>query len=142
CCKSEQQDAIWTEDTGSTESATAGATQKAGYFAFAESVPNGFIALRAADGVGMGPSIRFMADWNAFGWFTPKDSVVWKATVREPGLYQVYLEWSVSDDEAGKDMVVRCGNSSITSQVNRSGSWETFAIADIGEMFVQGGEQV
>ena len=43
-----------------------------------------------------------MPEWKAFGWFTAADKVEWDIETARKGKYEVYLDWSVSDEEAGK----------------------------------------
>ena len=59
---------------------------------------DGSISLSAANGLGIGPEIRYMPDWAAFGCFTDKDRVEWPLEVATAGLYDVWLDgrWLMS----------------------------------------------
>ncbi|MFC4874735.1 hypothetical protein [Negadavirga shengliensis] len=79
------------------------------------------ILLTAENGKGIGPNIQYMPEWNAFGWFTAKDQVVWDIELPQGGDYEVWMEWSVSDEESGKDYVISVGDQKITGTVGKSG---------------------
>lgn len=98
---------------------------------------NGSIYLTAENGKGIGPDIKYMPEWNAFGWFTAKDRVEWDLDLPTKGTYEVWMEWSVSDEEAGKPFVLTSGNQTIEGIVKPSGSWETFQKAKIGKLVLE-----
>ena len=102
---------------------------------------DGSISLSAANGVGIGPEIRYMPAWGAFGWFTDKDRVEWPLEVTAEGLYDVSLEWSVADDQAGKPFVLEVGDQKLAGTVAKSGSWETYAKAKLGQLKLTAGAQ-
>jgi hypothetical protein len=95
---------------------------------------DGTLILTAETGKGIGPDIKYMPEWNAFGWFTGKDRVEWDVALEKGGNYEVWMDWSVSDEESGKDFVVISGDQKITGKVAKSGSWETFKKVKIGEL--------
>lgn len=95
---------------------------------------NGDFILKASLGQGLGPKIEYMPEWNAYGWWTSKDSVIWNIDVREAGKFQIELDWSISDQEAGKSMVFQIGDKELTKIINTSGSWETFKRMHIGTL--------
>ncbi|MFD2202002.1 polysaccharide deacetylase family protein [Shivajiella indica] len=97
------------------------------------------LILTAEKGRGIGPDIKYMPDWKAFGWFTSKDKVVWDVAIPSDGEYEAWLEWSVSDEEAGKEFLFQAGNESIRGTVEKSGSWETFKKKSIGKMTLRAG---
>lgn len=92
----------------------------------------GDLRLSAEKGKAIGPAIKYMPEWKAFGWFTSDDSVVWEVDVPLEGTYEVWLEWSVSDQEAGKEYILKAGEEKIQGKVGKSGSWETFQKKSIG----------
>lgn len=92
------------------------------------------LLLTAENGRGVGPEIKYMPEWNAFGWFESTDHVEWDVQVKKSGEYEAFLSWSVSDEEAGKPFLLECGGESIRGQVDRSGSWETFRTEKIGSI--------
>lgn len=94
---------------------------------------DGALSLQASAGRGVGPRIEYMPEWAAFGWFTSDDLVEWDVVVSAPGNYDVYLNWSVSDEEAGKPFAFEIADQRIEGVVEKSGSWETFKTMKIGE---------
>ena len=89
----------------------------------------------------VGPEIKYMPEWKAFGWFTEADRVEWDVDVAEKGKYDVYLEWSVSDAEAGKPFVLEAGNKKLNSKIGKTGSWFTYRNEKIGTIQLQEGKQ-
>ncbi|CAG5000335.1 hypothetical protein DYBT9275_02442 [Dyadobacter sp. CECT 9275] len=101
---------------------------------------DGTYSLSAASGKATGPKIQFMPEWNAFGWFTAADRVEWDMDVSKGGTFDVTLEWSVSDEEAGKPFVLETGKSVIKGKTEKSGSWETFKSRQIGQIKLSPGK--
>jgi peptidoglycan/xylan/chitin deacetylase (PgdA/CDA1 family) len=94
--------------------------------------PGKAINLEARYGLSRGPEIAYMPDWKAFGWFTGKDRVEWIVDVPQTATYNVILDWSVSNEEAGKKFILEGGEKPLTGVVEKSGSWETFKEKRIG----------
>ena len=101
---------------------------------------DGTLRLLAEKGRGIGPKIKYMPEWKAYGWFTAEDQVEWEVQVKKGG-YDVYLEWSVSDQEAGKPFVFKAGDQLLTGTVGPSGSWEDFKTVKIGHLKLRSGRQ-
>lgn len=99
------------------------------------------IELRAINGRGIGPEIEYMPEWEAFGWFTGKDYVEWEMDVSMPGKYAVEMEWSVSDEESGKNFILETETDEVEGAVKKTGSWETFRKMEIGELELEKGYQ-
>ncbi|HLU90618.1 MAG TPA: hypothetical protein VKZ51_12350, partial [Cyclobacteriaceae bacterium] len=55
------------------------------------------------------------------------------------GSYSVVLEWSVSDQEAGKAFVLTTGSEALRGKVGKTGSWETFKSERIGDIVLDKG---
>lgn len=102
---------------------------------------DGTIILSAIRGKGIGPTIKFMPEWGAFGWFRSDDQVEWEITVDKSGMFLVEMEWSVSDEEAGKPFILKVKGNELRGEVGKTGSWETFATKDIGQIMLQDGKQ-
>ena len=100
-------------------------------------IENETVYLPAEKARGMGPDIQYMPEWNAFGWFTAKDKVVWDIDLPKKGTYEVWMEWSVSDEEAGKPFIISSGDQTLQGQVKPSGSWETFMKTKVGELSME-----
>jgi peptidoglycan-N-acetylglucosamine deacetylase len=101
----------------------------------------GILRLTAQNGKPLGPDIKYMPEWKAFGWFTDKDSVEWEVDVPSAGDYKVQMEWSVSDEEAGKEFILKADKDQLTGKIDKSGSWETFKTKDVGNISLDQGKQ-
>ncbi len=101
----------------------------------------GVLHLNAENGAGIGTGIKYMPEWRAFGWFRSADRVEWTVEVPQTGAYKATLEWSVSDEEAGKEFALEAGAEKIEGTVGKSGSWETFKSAEIGTIHLTAGKQ-
>ncbi|MBS1737906.1 MAG: hypothetical protein JST21_00335 [Bacteroidetes bacterium] len=102
---------------------------------------DGSILLTAENGKAVGPEIKYMPEWRAFGWFTANDKVEWEVETDKPKEYEVYLEWSVSDEEAGKEFIIETKDGQLTGIVKPSGSWETYKNEKIGKINLSEGLQ-
>ncbi|WP_353719898.1 polysaccharide deacetylase family protein [Dyadobacter sp. 676] len=102
---------------------------------------SGTLYLTAENGKGVGPRIEYMPRWKAFGWFTSADMVEWEIEVAKTGNYDVNLEWSVDDKEAGKAFVLEASGTSLRGQVEKSGGWERFKSKSVGKVRLDAGIQ-
>lgn len=103
---------------------------------------NNRLFLGAQQGIGIGPKIKYMPEWDAFGWFTEADRVEWEADVAEAGTYDVIMDWSVSDGSAGNPYILEAnGKSVLTGKVGTSGGWEDFKREKIGTATLEAGKQ-
>lgn len=102
---------------------------------------DGALALTAENGVAIGTEIKYMPEWKAFGWFRSEDRVEWTVDVQKAGEYKATMEWSVSDEEAGKEFLLEAGKEKIVGTVEKSGSWEAFTSAEIGSIRLAEGRQ-
>ncbi|CAL1520346.1 hypothetical protein [Chitinophaga sp. MM2321] len=102
---------------------------------------DGSLLLSAEAGYAIGPSIKYMPEWKAFGWFRSADRVEWDVTINKKGTYDVYLEWSVSDEDAGKPFIVQAGKRQLKALTGKSGSWETFTSKKVGIIRLSAGSQ-
>ena len=101
----------------------------------------GIYLLTAENGKAIGPNIKYMPEWRAFGWFTAADKVQWEVEVAKSSQYEVRIEWSVSDEEAGKQFLLRTGDEKLIGNVERSGSWTTFKTKSVGKIYLRAGRQ-
>ena len=99
------------------------------------------ILLTAENGKAIGPEIKYMKEWKAFGWFTAKDRVEWEVEVEKGGEYNVFMEWSVDDKEAGKQFLLETANDQLIGKVGTTGSWEVFKTEKVGEVTLKKGDQ-
>lgn len=101
----------------------------------------GALHLTAENGKGTGPQIKYMPKWKAFGWFGPKDAVEWEIDVPQAGVFEVNMEWSVDDKEAGKAFVLETGKTSLSGKVPPSRGWEIFQSKSVGTLRLLAGIQ-
>ncbi|MDO8994971.1 MAG: neutral/alkaline non-lysosomal ceramidase N-terminal domain-containing protein, partial [Daejeonella sp.] len=102
---------------------------------------DGTLRLSSKNGKPIGPNIKYMPDWTAYGWFTAADRVEWEVDVEVTGEYNVQLVWSVSDEEAGKQFLMEAGKQKLVGTIDPSGSWETFKSKNIGSIKLKTGRQ-
>jgi hypothetical protein len=100
---------------------------------------NGEIHLPAELARSIGPEIKYMPEWQAFGWFTEADRVEWDVELSKKGKYDVYLDWSVSDEEAGKPFVLEVANHQLKGKIAKTGSWFTYRKEKIGRLQLSAG---
>lgn len=100
---------------------------------------NGTLQLRAEVARAIGPEIKYMPEWKAFGWFTEADRVEWDVEVNDVGKYDVFLEWSVSDEESGKPFALEVGNQALKGKIGKTGSWFTYKREKIGSVRLKKG---
>lgn len=102
---------------------------------------DGVLHLTASAGRAMGPEIKYMPEWEAFGWFTEADRVEWDVDVLRKGSYDVYLDWSVSDEEAGKGFLLEVDGqkAKVKGKAGRTGSWFTYRLEKIGRLSLPAG---
>ena len=100
------------------------------------------IQLRAEHAKAIGPNIKYMPEWKAFGWFTVDDQVEWEVEVDQEGIYEVFLEWSVSDNAAGKTFALVMGEQQIVGEIGKTGSWFTYKKEKIGKIKLSTGRQL
>ncbi|MBO9619870.1 MAG: neutral/alkaline non-lysosomal ceramidase N-terminal domain-containing protein [Niabella sp.] len=79
-----------------------------------------------------GSRIKYMPEWKAFGWFDAKDKAIWQVNIIKAGKYDVWLDWAVSDANAGKLVEVTAGNKKIKSKTDKTGSWFTYRTKKAG----------
>ena len=101
----------------------------------------GVFVLSAEKGKAIGPDIKYMPEWKAFGWFTHKDKVEWEVSAKEEKVCTVVMEWSVADDHSGQPFMLESSSGTITGNVGKSGSWETFTSTPIGTLKIKAGSQ-
>jgi hypothetical protein len=104
--------------------------------------PDGYLLLTAENGKAVGPNIKYMPEWRAFGWFTASDHVEWDVDIKSAGEYEVYLEWSVSNEEASKAFLLKANDTTWIGIVGQTGSWETYKTKNIGKVKLSEGRQV
>ena len=109
------------------------------YSRVVHAIPDGSLLLHAEDGRAVGKEIEYMPEWQAYGWFTSNSRVEWDMEVERADTFDVYLEWSVSDEESGKPFAFVAGDQEVTGTVEKTGGWLTFDIKKIGEIVLAPG---
>lgn len=102
---------------------------------------NGTLRLSAEQGKAIGPEIKYMPEWRAYGWFTAADRVEWQVQIPETGIYEASIEYSVDNLEAGKQFILFSSSANLKGIVARSGSWETYKVAKLGSIKLNKGVQ-
>jgi hypothetical protein len=101
----------------------------------------GIYQLEASLAKAEGPNIKYMPEWKAFGWFNTNDLAQWELQVDKAGKYDVYLEWSVADRDAGKSFVIEAGNKKVKGRAGSTGSWYTYKTLKVGTIRLPQGTQ-
>ncbi len=107
---------------------------------FVQADLQGTINLKASMGRGLGPKIEYMEDWKAFGWWMNKDTVVWNINVPQSQTYRIEMEWSVSDEDADKDVQVVVDGTVQTVTIEKTGGWEAFRRETVGTLQIGEGK--
>ncbi len=102
---------------------------------------NGTLRLSAEKGKAIGPEIKYMPEWRAYGWFTAADRVEWLVQIPETGIYEASIEYSVDNLEAGKQFILFSSSANLKGIVARSGSWETYKLVKVGTIKLNKGIQ-
>ena len=102
---------------------------------------NGILRLSAEKGKAIGPEIKYMPEWRAYGWFTAADRVEWLVQIPETGIYEASIEYSVDNLEAGKQFILFSSSANLKGIVARSGSWETYKLVKVGTIKLNKGIQ-
>jgi hypothetical protein len=89
----------------------------------------------------VGNHIKYMPEWKAFGCFKTTDQAVWKVDIKKSGRYDVYLEYAVSNKEAGKHFILESENKKLKDKVVETGSWFTYENKKVGSIRLRKGIQ-
>ncbi len=102
----------------------------------------GQLNLWARHGYPLGERIKYMPEWDAYGYFNELGRAEWDVDVQRAGRYDVILEWSAEGDVVGNPYIfeVKDGRK-ITGKVADTGSWEVFKTEKIGEIRLRKGQQ-
>lgn len=101
---------------------------------------NGELILSAKQCRGIGPTIKYMPEWEAFGFFREGNHIEWEIRVEKTRKYTVYLEWSAEGGVVGNPYVISIGKRILEGINKDSGSWETFIEEPIGVLKIRKGE--
>lgn len=102
----------------------------------------GRLNLWARHGYPLGERIKYMPEWDAYGYFNELGRAEWDVDVRKAGRYDVLLEWSAEGDVVGNPYIFEIkGGRKISGKVADTGSWEVFKTEKIGEIRLRVGKQ-
>lgn len=88
-----------------------------------------------------GSSLAYMPEWDALGFWRDQDHAAWEVEVPQAGIYDVTMEWSVSDESAGNLFAVEAGTRRLETKVASTGRWDVYRIEKIGRLQLEAGAQ-
>jgi hypothetical protein len=102
---------------------------------------NGLIVLGAKQSTLTGGQLAYMPEWDALGFWTAGNHAAWEVEVAKAGLYDVTMEWSVADDNAGSRYVLEAGSHKLEGKVEGTKRWDLFRLGKIGQIQLDAGTQ-
>ncbi len=103
---------------------------------------DGLVSLPAAAAEIYGPSIVFEPQYKNLGWWSNAgDYAVWTIDVRQPGKYQVRLDYACENGTAGNDFVLQAGDKTLAGKVAGTGTWDNYKQTPIGTIELSSGRQ-
>jgi putative heme-binding domain-containing protein len=103
---------------------------------------DGLLSLPAASAEIYGPTIIFEPQYKNLGfWSSAGDYAVWTLDVRQPGKYQVRLDYACENGAAGNDFVLQIGDKSLAGKVVGTGTWDNYKQIPIGTIELASGRQ-
>ena len=88
-----------------------------------------------------GTNLAFMPEWEALGFWRDSDHVEWEVEVAKAGTYDVVMEWSVDEKNAGNPFAVEAGQRRLEGKVASSKRWDVYRREKIGEIQLEAGVQ-
>jgi len=88
-----------------------------------------------------GAKLAYMPEWDALGFWRAKEQAEWDVEIVKPGLYDVYLEWSVDDKNAGNPFALVAGDKRLEGNVEASGAWDVYRRGIVGQIELAAGQQ-
>ena len=86
-----------------------------------------------------GGSLAYMPEWDALGFWRDADHAEWDVEVAKAGTYDLTMEWSVNDENAGNPFVVEAGKQRLEGKVPSTGRWDVYRRQRIGEIRLDAG---
>jgi hypothetical protein len=102
---------------------------------------NNLIALPVRHATITGKSLAYMPEWGALGFWRATDHVEWEVDVARAGTYDVAMEWSVDDKNAGNPFVIESGAHRLGANVPSTGRWDVYRITKVGQLQLDAGAQ-
>ena len=88
-----------------------------------------------------GKSLAYMPEWDALGFWRQNESAQWDVDVTKGGTYDVTMEWSINDQNAGNPFSFEAGDKRLEGKVPSTGRWDVYRIERIGQIELQPGTQ-
>jgi hypothetical protein len=89
-----------------------------------------------------GQSLAYMPEWQALGFWRDTDTAQWTVNVPKAGAYNVTMEWSVDDRNAGNPFVLTARNTRLEGKIASTKRWDIYRLEPIGQIDLEAGEQV
>lgn len=102
---------------------------------------DGSLSLTAAAGLGIGPEVRYMPEWAAFGCLTGKDRLEWPVEVAQAGTYEVQLVAAGTDKQTESALVLEIGAAKLTPKVSSMGAADKYRSVTLGKIELAAGAQ-
>lgn len=102
---------------------------------------DGTLSLSAAAGVGLGPEVRYMPEWAAFGHMTGKDRLEWPLEVAVAGTYAVQIVAAATTEQAGQPLTLAVGNAKLAVKVPVTDSAGKYETTTLGTLELAAGAQ-
>ena len=107
-----------------------------------EAAKDGSLVLPAGHARLTGQSLAYMPEWQALGFWRDRDQAAWDVEVPRAGKYDVVMEWSVDDRNAGNPFVLEAaGGQRLEGKVPSTGRWDVFRRVTIGDIRLEAGPQ-
>jgi hypothetical protein len=88
-----------------------------------------------------GQNLAYMPEWDALGFWRDTDHAAWDVEVAKAGAYDVVMEWSVDEKNAGNPFVVEAGANRLEAKVPSTKRWDTFRRETVGQIRLEAGAQ-
>jgi hypothetical protein len=105
--------------------------------------PSGTVVLpaRHCKITGRPGGLAFMPEWDALGFWRDTDHVEWDVEVTKPGTYDVAMEWSVDEKNAGNPFVLEAGEKRLEGKIPSTKRWDVYRIQKMGQIELSPGAQ-
>ena len=88
-----------------------------------------------------GKSLAYMPEWDALGFWRAGEGAEWDVEVTRPGTYDVAMEWSVDEKNAGNPFVIEAGSQRLDGKVESTKRWDVYRIKQVGTITLDAGTQ-
>src|SRR5688500_17182838 len=85
-----------------------------------------------------GKSLAYMPEWDALGFWRAGEAAEWDVEVTKPGTYEVAMEWSVNDQNAGNPFVIEAGSNKLEEKAESTKRWDWYRIKKVGTVQIDG----